>query len=425
MPLKIIICGGGIGGLSAAGFLRAKHDVTVLERGTLDFTVNDYGLSVVSNSFNLLQRAGIKSEDLDMVVMTHVWLRGPNNEELRTSYFDTKARFGGAPSVLVKRAKLHKELLRFATSTEFPGAPAKIIENAKVTRVDALGGKVWIEDDQEFEGDLIIGADGIYSIVRSAILGGQEISASIRTHDTLTFMTQLSIDDLRSEPSFAYLCDPQTQAGLVSAHAKSGPHLNKRILIYHTSPNSLQVVGYTSEKEFAGRFDSTKTAIIRDIPVSRAVEEFSPDFAECFVNLFRHNQIDAWRIRDVAPMDSWFSGKAVVIGDAAHAVTPHAGQGCNITIEDAEALAYFLRDVETPDAIQEALQKFMTLRKDRVAFVIRRSRELGNMRTEEDKTKEPITSEEFAREIYTYQGAEHALKTPKPSSMGPGMKGMS
>lgn len=72
MPLKIIICGGGIGGLSAAGYLRAKHDVTVLERGALDFAADDYGLSVVANSFNLLQKAGIKSENLDMVIMTHV-----------------------------------------------------------------------------------------------------------------------------------------------------------------------------------------------------------------------------------------------------------------------------------------------------------------------------------------------------------------
>ncbi|KAI1414766.1 FAD/NAD(P)-binding domain-containing protein [Hypoxylon sp. FL1857] len=423
MPLKIIICGGGVGGLSAAGYLRAKHDVTVLERGTLDFRTDDYGLSVVSNSFNLLQKAGIKAENLDTVVMTHVWLRGPNNEEIKTTYFDTKARFGGAPSVLVKRAKLHKELMRFATSTEFSGTPANVIENAKVTRVDALAGKVWTEDGREFEGDLIIGADGIHSLVRSAILGGQDILESIRTHDTLTFMTELSMEDLRSEPSFAYLCEPQTQAGLISAHAKRGPHLNKRILAYHTSLHNLQVVGYTSEKEFTEKFDSIKTAIIRDIPVSRVVEDFAPDYAECFVNLFRHNKIDAWRIRDVAPMDSWFSGKAIVIGDAAHAVTPHAGQGCNITIEDAEALGYFLQDVDSPDAISDALEKFMSLRKDRVAFVIRRSRELGNIRTDEDKTKEPITAEEFAREIYTYQGAEHALKAQKPPGTGIGIKG--
>ncbi|OTB06009.1 hypothetical protein M426DRAFT_319375 [Hypoxylon sp. CI-4A] len=420
MPLKIIICGGGIGGLSAAGYLRAKHDVTVLERGTLDFDVNDYGLSVVSNSFNLLQKAGIKLENLDTVVMTHVWTRGPDNTELRTMHFDTRARFGGAPSVLVKRAKLQKELLRFATSTDFPGKPTEVIQNAKVTRVDAPAGKVWTENGQSFEGDLIVGADGIYSVVRGAVLGGQNIASSITCHNAMTFMTQLSVEDIRSDPSFAYFSDPKTQAGLLAAHGRSGPELNRRILSYHTSPNTLQVVGYTDEREYSEKFDSTKTAIIRDIPVSRVVEDFGPEFGDSLVNLFRHNKIDAWRIRSVAPLDTWVFGKAVLIGDAAHAVSPHAGQGCNITIEDAEALGYLLSDVQNRDTIPAALEKFMSLRKDRVDFVARRSREIGNIRTDEDKTKELITADEFARTIYTYQGAEQALKASKASASDAG-----
>lgn len=346
-------------------------------------------------------------------------MRDSNNKELSTKHFDTRARFGGAPSVLLKRAKLQQELMRFATSAEFAGTPAEVIQGAKVTRVDALAGKVWTKDGRVFEGDLIVGADGIYSIVRSAVLGGQDtcISSTIRSYDTMTFMTQLSIDDLQSDPNFAYLSSPTSQAGLCSI--QSGPGVkNKRILTYHTSPHSLQVVGYTSENEFAGEFESAKTAIIRDIPVSRVVEDFATHFTDSVVNLFRHNKIDAWRIRDVAPLDSWFSGKALLIGDAAHAVSPHAGQGCNITIEDAEALGFLLRDVESSEGLPVALQMFMSLRKARVDFITRRSRELGDIRTDEDKTKEPITPEKFAREVYTYQGAEQALRAPKPPASG-------
>lgn len=406
MPLKIIICGGGIGGLSAAGYLRAQHDVTVIERGTLDFTNNDYGLSVVSNAFTLLQKAGIKSENLDMVVMTHLWVRDNEGKELKTMHFDTRARFGGAPSVLVKRAKLQQELVRFATGTEFPGLPAEIIPNAKVARVDAQAGTVTTEDGREFRGDLIIGADGINSVVRSAIFEGQ---GTVRTHDLLALITRVPVAELKSDPDFAYLADdPRSQAGLCSFYTAAGSQSNKRIMTYHTSPRDLQVLGYTSEKEFAERFDSLNAGIIKDVPASRVVEDFAPDFAGPLVNLFKHDKIDAWRVRDITPMDNWIHGKVVLIGDAAHAVTQHAGQGCNITIEDAEALSCLLRDA-TPDSIPAALDKFMSLRKDRVALVARRSRELGNLQSDEDKTKEPIKADEFARAMYGYQGAEHFL----------------
>ncbi|KAI1780190.1 hypothetical protein F4818DRAFT_437471 [Hypoxylon cercidicola] len=153
-----------------------------------------------------------------------------------------------------------------------------------------------------------------------------------------------------------------TQAGLCSAHANDGPQMNKYILTYHTSPRGLQVVGYTSEKEFTEKFDSSRAAIIKEVPVQRVADDFALEFAESFVYLFRHSKIDAWRIRDMA----------LLIGDAAHAVTPYAGPGSNITIEDAEALGYLLQDVNYPEAIPPALQKFMRLRKDRVEYVARR-----------------------------------------------------
>ncbi|KAI1635402.1 hypothetical protein F4809DRAFT_453525 [Biscogniauxia mediterranea] len=404
MPLKIVICGGGIGGLSAAGYLRAQHDVTVLERGNLDFATNDYGLSIVSNAFTLLQKAGIKSENLDTVVMTHLWVRDHEGNEVNSTHFDTRPRFGGAPSVLVKRAKLQEELMRFATSNEFPGTPAKIIQNAKVARVDSVAGKVWTDDDQVYEADLIIGADGINSAVRSSVFPGK---GTPRSHDLVAFITRVMIEDIKSEPTFAYLIDPTSQAGL--SNAQRGPHSKKRILLYHTSARDIQVLGYTSEGELAEKFDSQNTGIIKDIPTARVVEEFSSEFADNLVSLFRHGKIDAWRVRDIVPMDTWIHEKVVLIGDAAHAVTQHAGQGCNVTIEDAEALGHLLRDA-SPEDIPAVLKKFMSLRKDRVDLVARRSRQLGNIQSEEDKAKDPISGEEFAKAMYGYQGVEQFLK---------------
>ncbi|PMD41750.1 FAD/NAD(P)-binding domain-containing protein [Hyaloscypha variabilis F] len=416
MPLKIIVCGGGIGGLTVAGYLRAEHNVTVLERGNLDFTINDYGLSVVSNAFNLLQKAGIKSENLDSVVMTHLWMRSSNNDEIRTVHFDTRKERGGAPSMMTRRATLQSELLRFATSPEFPGAPAEIIQGAQVTRVDALEGKVWTEDGRSFEGDLIIGADGINSAARAAVLGHDTPLNGVKLHDLLCFITRVPIEIIRGESSLEYLANPSSQAGLVSFHLPPDSKSPKRLLIYHTSSHELQVLGYTSEQEFAQVFDTKKTAIIKDIPAKRVVDEFSTDFSKNLVDLFNHNQIDAWRIRDIDTCDTWYRGKCVLIGDAAHAVTPHAGHGCNLTIEDAEALAYLLKDAKPSDDLKPILEKFTSLRRERARFVLRRSREMGNIQSEEDKKLEPISPAEFSRVMHSYQGVEHALKKETSTS---------
>jgi len=416
MPLKIIVCGGGIGGLTVAGYLRAEHNVTILERGNLDFTINDYGLSVVSNAFNLLQKAGIKSENLDSVVMTHLWMRSSNNDEIRTVHFDTRKERGGAPSMMTRRATLQSELLRFATSPELPGAPAEIVRGAQVTRVDALEGKVWTEDGRSFEGDLVIGADGINSNIRAAVLGHDASLNGVKLHDLLCFITRVPIEIIQAEPSLEYLANPSSQAGLVSFHLPPDSKSPKRLLIYHTSPHELQVLGYTSEQEFAEVFDTKKTAIIKDIPAKRVVDEFSTDFSKNLVDLFNHSQIDAWRIRDIDTCDTWYRGKCVLIGDAAHAVTPHAGHGCNLTIEDAEALAYLLKDAKPSDDLKPILEKFTSLRLERARFVLRRSREMGNIQSEEDKKLEPISPAEFSRVMHSYQGVEHALKTEASTS---------
>ncbi|KAH6643376.1 hypothetical protein BKA67DRAFT_542335 [Truncatella angustata] len=410
MPLKVIVVGGGIGGLAVAGFLRAQHDVTVLERGHYDSQPADYGLSVVANAFGLLQKAGVKLDNLDTVVMTHIWARNYRNEEIRTINFDTRSRFGGAPSVLAKRAKIQDELVRLATSSEFPGKPAVIQRSAKVNQVDIDSGKVLLEDGSTLHGDLIIGADGINSTVRPAILRKDGTSTEPRTHNLMLFMTKVSLESVRNDPELQFLTEPAKQAGLTTCYPPEGPQAKHRMLMYHVSPRELQVLGYTTEREYAEKFDAAKTSIIKDVPVSRVIDEFAPNFPKSFVNLFTHSSIDAWRVRDVPPIDSWSSGKAVLIGDAAHAVTPHAGQGCNVTIEDAEALGYVLRDVESPAQLPRALEIFVKLRKERAEYVARRSRELGNIQSEEDKVQGPIGQEDFARVIYGYQGAEIALK---------------
>ena len=81
-----------------------------------------------------------------------------------------------------------------------------------------------------------------------------------------------------------------------------------------------------------------------------------------------------WPVYDVAELPTWHRGRIGLLGDAAHATSPNAGQGASLALEDAVVLAACLRDVPDPAA---ALRTFETLRKDRAEKIVELSRRLG------------------------------------------------
>lgn len=416
MGLDIIIVGSGLAGLAAAAFLRKQHTVTVLEKSKLDFQRNDYGISVIANAYNLLQKAGMDDLKLDMAVMTKLWQRTAQNEEIMTAEFDTRKTFG-APSVLTKRSHLQGELYRLATSAELEGDPTKIIEGVKVQRVDANTGTVYTSDGESYTGDLLIGADGINSVARSAVLsssGQSDKEAPAATHDLLAYMAQIPISALNSYPSLSFFTDSETSAGLVNFQSPNGPGDKRRILAYHTSPRELQLVGYSTEDEFAAQFNQLGTSIMKGIPASRAKEAFQ-DFATDLTDLYDNHRsgdgtVEVWRIRDVDAIPNWSRGKTLLIGDSAHAVTPHAGQGCNIAFEDAEALGYVLQDVKAGHEIQAAIERYLEIRKERAEFVAKSSRHMGALLGSDAGLFTDGLRREFGMKTYGYRGAEDALK---------------
>jgi 2-polyprenyl-6-methoxyphenol hydroxylase-like FAD-dependent oxidoreductase len=73
----------------------------------------------------------------------------------------------------------------------------------------------------------------------------------------------------------------------------------------------------------------------------------------------------------------WHDGSTVLLGDAAHAVSPHAGQGTSMAIEDAVVLAACLDATPLP---QQAFAAFQSLRQERVEHIVRTSRRIGQQK---------------------------------------------
>jgi 2-polyprenyl-6-methoxyphenol hydroxylase-like FAD-dependent oxidoreductase len=85
--------------------------------------------------------------------------------------------------------------------------------------------------------------------------------------------------------------------------------------------------------------------------------------------------IGPFALNDILSMPRWHSGRVCLIGDAAHATTPSAGQGASLALEDAMVLAKCIRDIDVPEA---AFVRFERLRRSRVETIVKQSRRTGS-----------------------------------------------
>jgi hypothetical protein len=122
---------------------------------------------------------------------------------------------------------------------------------------------------------------------------------------------------LRDDPVLAF------QTGEKSGMAAfQGTDPRKRVLVLPADSEDFQIVAYHPEDRWVERFTQGGSSILKDVSAERAVEDFLDFHPSIQKMLASATPPDVWRIRDLERLPSWHSGKAVLIGDAAHAVTP-------------------------------------------------------------------------------------------------------
>jgi salicylate hydroxylase len=169
MPLKIIIIGTGIAGLSAAIALRQQnHTVTLLEKSSFHQEVGA-AINVTPNCTRLLQRLGLDTNAHGgNPCIGFAKYDGDGVEKLRVDMREFLKRFD-SPFNLIHRADLHDALKKFAMDGELSGPLPELILGCRVQDVDVAKANVTLKDGRRFEGDLIIGADGAHSFCRRKI----------------------------------------------------------------------------------------------------------------------------------------------------------------------------------------------------------------------------------------------------------------
>jgi len=357
----IIIVGAGIAGLTAALTLAQRGagvSITVLEKA---HQLGEVGaaVSLAPNSTRILQSINFDPKK------ARVTDAGPQYEyheqgEL-VDYTDLPAvcKKAGAPWWWVHRADMHAELVRLAEA-----AGVKVLIAKEVVEVHPEAGSVKTKDGGEYVADLVVGADGVRSVVRKIVTGREEEKSVYSGHSA--FRCLWYVEELKKDPILKDFVD---QVKMENWTGQDG----RRALLYPCRDNTLLNL-------FAPVFMEANDAVESWKAMGKTedlVEAFSM-FPEKLQLLMKcRKRVDdepaLWQIRDREPVKGWHKGKAVVIGDAAHAMLPHQGQGAAQSIEDAAVLPIFLFDGS--GTLQERLQAFEDLRYPRVTQVQHRARE--------------------------------------------------
>lgn len=354
-PLRVIIAGGGLGGLTLASTLtRIGFDVYVFEKAR---RYRPFGgpIQIQSNAlwalkqinpvlYESVEECGVRTGDRLSGIKD-----GLRYQEGWLVKFDaaTPARKCGLPLTLaINRVVLQDIFLKYGIPSERVKTSCAV---TGYTNVEGGGVQIALEDGSSVYGDILVGADGIWSSVRHQMLGL-----------------------------------PMNEIGIKHAtkHARYSGYTCYTGTCYHT-PDDIDEVAYKvflGQKQYLGCTDCGNGwqhwwAFLPDPPGiignqkqdgESMLRRLKTEFAAWSPEI--HDLFDATAARvvkrrdlfDRFPMikEGWRDGNVVLIGDASHPTMPNLGQGGAMSIEDAYVFGQILKDVKHTNEIPALLQQF-------------------------------------------------------------------
>lgn len=339
MAHRVIVVGAGIAGLSTAVALhRGGHLVTVFEERS--DTSSGAGISIWPNALAALDRIGLGDQVREaggrisagaVRWRDGTWIRRPSAQRIVTAL--------GEPLVVIERAIL-RDILAGAL-------PAGTVEHGvAVTAVEhtAAGVRADLADGSRREADALVGADGTYSVV-ARLLNGDLAQRYVG------YTAWRGVADHRLDPDLA------------------GETFGMGVEVGHVPMGVNQTYWFATERVAeGGTAGACALEHLRSTfaewadPVPAILAATPPD------RLLRND------LYDRATARRWARGPVVLVGDAAHPMRPHLGQGGCQAIEDAAVLARLLGSASDPAT---AFARFERYRRPRVRALVRESRTVG------------------------------------------------
>jgi len=360
--LHAIIAGAGIGGLTAALELaRAGLTVSVFEKSPVIEEVGA-GIQLAPNATRLLRDLDLL-ERVQRYAVTPDYLRlrrARDGQELAHMHMGAVAELRwGAPIIVIHRADLQRVLLEACAAqrniTINTGVSvAGFSDNTNSIEVALREG----ETMRRLHGDVLIGADGLRSQIRSNLaLGGSD-------------------EPIWSGRSAWRACVPVQEAPAFARKLETSLWLGAQSHLVHYPIRGGELINIVAITEDGWRGDNAADlwAIAGD------AKQVAPRFARWHRDardlIERAKDWKRWPLFDRQPVRRWSLGRAAVLGDAAHPMLPFFAQGAGQAIEDAAALGRAF--TQTRD-VREALTHYERARSARAEAIVLASRRQGTI----------------------------------------------
>jgi salicylate hydroxylase len=360
----IVIIGAGIAGIATALSLALKtvHKITIVE-GSPVLTEAGAGIQISAAVSRLLSNWGLY-EQMRAVATEPDFVefhRYQNNERTGLTVansHDYSRRLRGYPHWLIHRVNYQKILAEAAVAKG-----VTISFGRKVESIDADAVTITFEDGATLSPEIIIGADGIHSRTRRSIPTLETIGP--RKSVYFCYRALIPRENVLRHPETAALIDNNCQQcwhgpsrHIISYPISRGQYYN--VVAIHPDDGTALVGRYNQP----GDVEEMRTAY----------KDFNPQVQAL---LSAADTCARWVIAELPPLPSWSStnGRVILVGDACHAMTPHAASGAATAVEDAEVLGLCIAACNDLSELAQAAQDYEHLRKPRCTRIQDISRE--------------------------------------------------
>ncbi|KAI1135948.1 kynurenine 3-monooxygenase [Hypoxylon sp. FL0543] len=367
-PSEVAIIGAGLAGLTLA---LALHDLdiraTVYEARSEDFDQGG-GVMLSPNALRVLDSIGVYERVLDKSLQFDVLAFKDGRGQTTDEYYFGSAKLYGYQAIRIMRKELLDEMKAMLRESHIPIYYDKRL--VTITSDGPYNVEFAFQNGHVATASLLIGADGIHSTVRGTFL----------PHAKPTYAGFIGINSVVQRSQLRIPDDYKLPATVM---AKPGAFL----LVPQKPDGSELFIG--SQRRFAELDPSGWEALRKDkrklYDMLQENKADWPDVVQSALEAVPVDRMGFWAFYGIPPLASWLSRskRVILVGDAAHAIPPTAGQGANQAFEDVRALATLLSKLSPDVPLDKAAEKWQAYRQTRIKKVLDLTQQMNAKRLPE------------------------------------------